>query len=103
MIIILHNEQSGASRHLTSAAFESDEIDLVIDWYNESSAQNKQDYLNGNNPSPSAFPSVVNTKNKRIIAMPESLQDALDYVNERPTREERLEAVESALVDLLGE
>ena len=70
--VILHNPHDADSR----AFIEANPTAQVVSWYSEENLLKEYQALGL--PSPSTFPSVVDTEIKRIIARPSTLQDAID-------------------------
>lgn len=69
-MIILHNVHDQTSRQFVSSYGEGC---TVIDWYGDPGAVSQ--YLAAGNPSPSAFPSIVDEATKTIIRKPDTPDD----------------------------
>lgn len=94
-ILFLHNEESGNSRYFVAGNYDPEKHDL-FDWYGD--PERRAEYEALNLPSPSAFPTLVNTETGAYVRLPSNMDDALATLNGQPTAKERLEILEAAFL-----
>ena len=80
-ILFLHNEESGNSRYFVAGNYDPEKHD-IFDWYAD--PERRAEYEAAGLPSPSAFPSIVNTENRRNRA-PTSKHGRCPGRAQRPT------------------
>lgn len=98
-ILFLHSENDGASRYFVAGNFDQEQYD-IIDWYND--PVRRAEYETAGLPSPSAFPTLVNTQTGVAVRLPNNMQDALATLTGQPTMADKVTQL-TAQVELLSQ
>ena len=101
-IVILHSEHSKQSRDFVEKYGKEYQ---VISWYDESQQLLRLEYLSKNLVTPSVFPSVMDTENKVIVHVPQTMEYAFEQIDIYIANEKvkKVQDAKKAIKDKLSE